>query len=225
MPMIARQAGTDHVDGLGLLPGFLSRADQRHLLSLIVDVIGAAPLFTAVMPRSGRPFSVAMTNCGSIGWISDRQRGYRYESRHPRAGTPWPAIPDDLMAIWDAVAGYGAPPQACLVNYYAPGARMGLHVDADESARSAPVVSLSLGDTALFRIGGENRGDSTRSFKLSSGDIVVLGGAARHIYHGVDRIYPGTSSLLAAHADLFPHGGRINLTLRRVSDDPPAILA
>lgn len=162
------------------------------------------------MPRTGTPFSVRMTNFGSLGWVSDRDGGYRYQAHHPESGVPWPPIPNEILSVWRAVSAYPHDPQACLVNAYEGGAKMGLHQDADEAAKDAPVVSISLGDTALFRVGGPKRGDKTRSLRLASGDVVVLGGASRHFFHGIDRVYPGTSRLL-------PQGGRINLTLRRVT--------
>lgn len=196
------------VAGLGLRPGYLDRAAQETLLAAIRSVIRDAPLFTPLMPRSGKPFSVRMTNCGPLGWVSDRD-GYRYQPVHPETGRPWPPMPDMVLRAWHELAGYGPPPEACLINVYAPTARMGLHQDRDEQDFAAPVLSLSLGDTCLFRIGGSGRGDPTRSFRLASGDAVVLGGAARLAFHGVDRIMPGTSTLLA-------EDGRINLTLRRV---------
>jgi len=115
-----------------------------------------------------------------------------------------------LMDIWDAVSGADVRPEACLVNYYDPGAKMGLHQDRDERALSAPVLSISLGDACLFRIGGVKRTDRTMSFRLESGDIVILGGESRLAFHGVDKIFPGTSALLKRQ-------GRINLTLRRVN--------
>jgi alkylated DNA repair protein (DNA oxidative demethylase) len=124
-------------------------------------------------------------------------------------------LPAALLDLWNAVSGYPASPEACLVNWYAPGSRMGLHVDSDEAATDAAVVSVSLGDKARFRIGGTTRRGKTVSMVLSSGDVVVLGGASRRSYHGVDRIYPGTSTLLPE--DVFPGGGRINLTMRRVT--------
>ena len=165
------------------------------------------------MPRSGRPFSVRMTNCGSLGWVSDRN-GYRYHATHPVTGAPWPPIPPIILDVWASVAGYPHPPEACLVNYYAPGAKLGLHQDADETDFTAPVVSLSLGDDCRFRLGGPARRDPTRAMRLVSGDVAVLGSESRLAFHGVDRIYPGTSTLLR---DWFPEGGRINLTLRRVT--------
>jgi alkylated DNA repair protein (DNA oxidative demethylase) len=196
--------------GLRLLPGRLDRAAQIALLAEMRAVIAAAPLFTPRMPHTGAAMSVQMTNCGVLGWLTDQRHGYRYEPTHPETGQPWPPIPLALMALWDEVTGYGAPPEACLVNYYAGDAKMGLHVDADEEDRAAPVLSVSLGDTALFRIGGPKRTDPTVSVRLASGDVCVLTGAARAAFHGVDRIVPASSTLL-------PEGGRFNLTLRRVT--------
>ena len=188
--------------------------DQRRALAAVNEVAAVAPFYTPAMPRTGRPFSVRMTNCGSLGWVSDKDGGYRYQAIHPVTGRPWPPIPEIVMEVWRAVSGYPHPPEACLINHYAAGARMGLHQDRDEQDLEAPVVSLSLGDACLFRIGGTERTAPTRSFRLSSGDVVVLGGVSRLAFHGVDRIYPGTSTLLR---DWFPEGGRINLTLRRVT--------
>lgn len=197
-------------DGFRHLPAYLDVSAQRALVEDIRDLVQAAPLFTPEMPRTGKPMSVRMTNCGALGWVTDRERGYRYQSTHPATGRPWPPIPHRLLAIWRAVSGAGIDPEACLVNFYDDTARMGLHQDRDEQDLSAPVVSVSLGDTCLFRIGGTSRNDPTQSFRLNSGDVVVLGGESRLSFHGVDRIYPGTSPLLKS-------GGRINLTLRRVT--------
>ncbi len=187
----------------------LNRADQTLLLEELRGIIGAAPLYVPRMPNSGRAMSVRMTNCGPLGWVTDKERGYRYQSDHPTTGQSWPAIPSILMKIWDRI-GYRAPPEACLVNYYEPGAKLGLHRDEDEDDRVAPVVSVSLGDSAVFRLGGPRRKDRSTSFELHSGDIIVLDGPFRHAYHGIDRILPATS-------DLLPEGGRFNLTLRRVT--------
>ena len=195
--------------GLRLVAGYLDRAAQARLLAAVRAVIEAAPLFVPRMPRTGKPFSVRMTNCGPLGWVSD-EAGYRYQELHPQTGAPWPAIPDLALAAWRELAEHAAPPQACLINLYEPGARMGLHQDRDEQDFSAPVLSLSLGDTCLFRVGGTKRNDPTHSFRLASGDAVVLGGAARLAFHGVDRIIAGTSTLMA-------ECGRINLTMRRVT--------
>jgi alkylated DNA repair protein (DNA oxidative demethylase) len=197
------------IEGFRFLGEHLPPSAQRALADEVLALIADAPPYHALTPRTGRPMSVRMTNLGELGWISDIE-GYRYSPLHPHTGRPWPAIPRSLMALWDDISGYRAPPQACLVNLYSGAARMGLHVDADESARDAPVLSISLGDRALFRLGGEARGDPTTSMRLASGDVVVLGGRARHAYHGVDRVYPGSSRLI-------PGGGRMNLTLRRVT--------
>ena len=153
-----------------------------------------------------------MSNCGPLGWVSDKTGGYRYQAKHPETGTPWPKMPPMLLTLWDKHTGYRLPPEACLINIYDASARMGLHRDEDEDDFDAPVLSVSLGDDCRFRIGGITRGDPTRSFRLQSGDIVILGGESRLAYHGVDRIYPGT----APPALKLPDGARINLTLRRV---------
>ncbi|HEX2652920.1 MAG TPA: alpha-ketoglutarate-dependent dioxygenase AlkB [Xanthobacteraceae bacterium] len=201
--------GAPGCPGLRLIPEYLDRAGQQSLLGAIRGVIEEAPLYTPSMPRSAKPLSVRMTNCGSLGWVSDIS-GYRYQPVHPETGRPWPPMPAIVLEAWHKLADCAAPPEACLINFYGPAARMGLHQDRDEQDFSAPVVSLSLGDTCLFRIGGTARSDPTRSFRLASGDAVVLGGVARLAFHGVDRILPGTSTLLE-------EGGRINLTLRRVT--------
>jgi DNA oxidative demethylase len=197
------------LNGLRLYPGYLDRKQQENLLAAIREVLATAPLYNPRMPKSGRPMSVRMSNCGPLGWVSE-EAGYRYALEHPVTGQPWPAIPDLLFAVWDELAEYAYKPQACLINFYGSTAKMGLHQDRDEDDFKAPVLSLSLGDACLFRVGGCRRGDPTRSFRLSSGDALVLDGKERLAFHGVDRIYPGTSTLLA-------EGGRINLTLRRVT--------
>lgn len=198
------------IRSLKLVPGYLDRAAQTALLELLRAALAEAPLFTPTMPRTGEAFSVRMSNLGPLGWVSDAAGGYRYQATHPATGRPWPAIPEPLLKAWDDVGGYPHPPEACLLNWYAPGTRMGLHQDRDEQDFDAPVVSLSLGDTALFRIGGLKRSDPTRSFRLASGDAMALAGESRLAFHGVDRIIPDSSTLL-------PQGGRINLTLRRVT--------
>jgi alkylated DNA repair protein (DNA oxidative demethylase) len=191
------------------LPGHLDLTAQARLVALLRQAVAEAPLFTPVMPRTGKAFSVRMTNLGSLGWVSDREGGYRYQAFHPATGRPWPAMPEMLLSLWREVAGYPHPPEACLVNFYTSDARMGLHQDRDEQDLAAPVVSISLGDSALFRYGGTTRGGKTQSITLHSGDVLVMGGPSRLYFHGIDRIYPGTSPLLR-------DGGRINLTLRRV---------
>lgn len=195
--------------GVSYYPGHFDRAAQDALVAKLRDAVREAPFFTPTMPRTGKPFSVRMTNLGSLGWVSDKN-GYRYQAEHPETGRPWTAMPDVLLQLWDAVADHPLPPEACLVNFYAQSAKMGLHQDKDEQDFDAPVVSVSLGDNATFRIGGTKRSDPTRSLKLQSGDVLVFGGPARLAFHGIDRVHPGTSTLL-------PDGGRINLTLRRVT--------
>ena len=196
--------------GIRYFPDYLDRGGQEAMVESIRQVVAQAPLYVPAMPKTGKPLSVRMTNCGALGWMTDKEGGYRYQPTHPATGKPWPAIPPELLAIWDDISGYDKPPEACLINFYDDSARMGLHQDSDENDLAAPVVSLSLGATCLFRIGGNKRTDPTRSFKLSSGDALVLGGEGRMSFHGVDRIYPGTSTLLK-------QGGRINITLRRVN--------
>ncbi len=194
---------------LRIYPGYLDRARQEELLEAIRAVLARAPLYTARMPKSGKPLSVRMSNCGPLGWMTD-ERGYRYQAMHPETGAPWPPLPDQLVQTWNALARHPHPAEACLINYYGADARMGLHQDRDEEALDAPVVSLSLGDTCVFRVGGTERRDPTRTLRLASGDALVLAGSARLAFHGVERIIPASSTLL-------PEGGRINLTLRRVT--------
>jgi alkylated DNA repair protein (DNA oxidative demethylase) len=200
-------------DGLIFAPGRLDRDRQEDLRDKVEALLASAPLYTPRMPRSGKPMSVRQSNFGALGWVTDAARGYRYEPRHPETGRAWPPIPDLMLALWSEFAPGWPAPEACLVNWYGFGARMGLHVDADEAAADAPVLSISLGDTAIFRIGGPRRGDATRTFRLASGDALLLSGPSRRAFHGVDRIVPGSSTLLAG-------GGRLSLTLRRVTLTP-----
>lgn len=197
------------IEGVRYHPAYFDVAAQRALMAEVAGIAAAAPFFTPRMPRTGKAFSVEMTNCGPLGWVSD-QASYRYQPQHPETGAPWPPMPDALLALWDDVAAVGAPAEACLINRYAAGAKMGLHQDRDEAEFGAPVVSVSLGDTAVFRLGGTTRGGKTTSMRLNSGDVIVFGGPARLIYHGIDRVLAGSSTLI-------PDGGRYNLTLRRVT--------
>jgi len=191
-------------------PQALDARAQAALLGAIRQIIAEARLYTPTMPRSGKPMSVKMTNAGPLGWVTDKERGYRYQATHPETGKPWRAIPKMLLDLWRELADYPHPPEACLINYYAGAAKMGLHQDRDEEDFTAPVLSVSLGDTGVFRVGGKTRKSPTQKFELKSGDVFVLGGAERLSYHGIDRILPGTS-------DLLEEGGRFNLTLRRVT--------
>ncbi len=194
--------------GFHLYPDFLDRRAQAHLRDEVLAAVADAPFHKPTTPGGGR-MSVEITGMGATSWTSDA-KGYRYEPRHPLTGRAWPAIPQRLLDIWAALAGTRIAPDSCLVNFYGPGARMGLHQDRDESDLGVPVLSVSLGDTAIFRLGGAARGGPTRSVRLASGDVCVLSGAARLAFHGVDRIIPGSSKLL-------PGGGRLNLTLRRAA--------
>jgi alkylated DNA repair protein (DNA oxidative demethylase) len=196
--------------GVRHIPGYLDLAAQRDLIVDLRAVVADAPLYVPTMPRTGKPMSVRMTNCGTLGWVTDKDGGYRYQPTHPVTGRPWPPIPARLLRIWEEVSGYPHPPEACLVNFYDDTAKMGLHQDRDEADLSAPVISISLGDACLFRVGQVRRDGPTVSLRLESGDVITLGGEGRLCFHGVDRIYPSTSALL-------PRGGRINLTLRRVT--------
>ncbi|WP_174804281.1 alpha-ketoglutarate-dependent dioxygenase AlkB family protein [Martelella limonii] len=203
----------DLPDGFRFLPDFLDRAAQEALVEDIRAVVAAAPLYVPAMPRTGKEMSVRMTNCGTLGWVTDKERGYRYQETHPKTGKHWPEMPARLRALWEVLADYPLPPEACLVNFYDDTAKMGMHQDSDEADMKAPVLSISLGDTCLFRVGGTERGGKAASLKLKSGDIVLLAGKSRLAFHGVTRTYPGTSTLLK-------NGGRINLTLRRVTAAP-----
>lgn len=195
------------IRGFAIYHDFLDRAAQEALVADLRDVARAAPFFTPVTP-SGKQMSVRMTSAGPLGWITDRA-GYRYAPQHP-TGAPWPPIPDRVREIWDEVAGVARAPECCLINYYGEGARMVMHQDRDEASFDWPVVSVSLGDDALFRMGNETRGGTTQSVWLKSGDVVVMGGTARQVFHGVDRLRFGSSTLL-------PQAGRINLTMRVVT--------
>lgn len=197
----------ENVRGVAIWRGFLSRAEQEAMVEDLRGVVAAAPLVAPVTP-GGKAMTVRMTSAGRVGWVTDR-RGYRYEPTHP-SGVVWPPIPASVLEIWRDATGLAREPDCCLVNLYRDTARMGLHQDRDEADFTWPVVSVSLGDEALFRIGNVARGGSTQSVWLRSGDVVVMGGEARLVHHGIDRVRAGSSTLLEG-------GGRINLTLRVVS--------
>ncbi len=199
----------DIAPGIRSWPGRLDDGDQKKLIGEIFAGIETAPFYKPQMPVSAKPFSVEQTNFGTLGWVSD-VKGYRYEPVHPRTQKPWPAIPQMLLDLWGETTQYRAAPECCLVNLYRGSAHMGLHQDRDEAAMDAPVLSLSLGDEAIFRIGGGTRRNPTRSLKLRSGDVLMFGGPARLAFHGIDRVIEATSKIV-------PGGGRINLTLRRVT--------
>jgi alkylated DNA repair protein (DNA oxidative demethylase) len=207
---------TNLPEGVSLWRGRLDPKAQRALVEEIAALLAEAPPFRPTMPRSGRPFSVRMSNAGPLGWVADRA-GYRYQTTHPETGRPWPPIPRSILTIWAELAAYPAPPEACLINLYDAAARMGAHRDKDEPAVDAPVLSISLGAAAQFAVGGTVRGGPTHKLLLQSGDVLALGGPARLAFHGVDKVFPGTSPL--PH---LPEGAeRINLTLRRVTAAKP----
>ncbi len=194
------------IRGIDVIEGALSASDQLAVLGDLRNVARAAPFFQPET-RYGKKMSVRMTSAGQYGWISDRS-GYRYSTSHPD-GQLWPPIPARILQLWNQFSGVERQPECCLINFYGEGAKMGMHQDKDEQDFKWPVVSLSLGDEGLFRIGNTERGGKTESVWLRSGDVVVMGGAARLRYHGVDRIRFNSSTLL-------PKGGRINVTLRVV---------
>lgn len=195
-------------DGAVWLPGF-ALAQDRALVAA-VEVITAAAPFRHLETPGGLRMSVAMSNCGDCGWVSDR-RGYRYDSLDPLSGRPWPAMPTlfrELAGDAAAAAGFaGFEPDACLINRYRPGTRLSLHQDRDEQDFSAPIVSVSLGLPAVFQIGGPKRADPVQRLPLAHGDVVVWGGPSRLRFHGVLPLKAGHHPLLGAQ--------RINLTFRR----------
>jgi alkylated DNA repair protein (DNA oxidative demethylase) len=197
-------------DGVVFRPRLFDAAAQATFVAALAAIVQAAPL-TRARTRSGGIYSAAMTNCGAVGWWSD-EKGYRYTPVCPWTGRPWPAMPADLRAAATlAVAGTpwtGFDPDACLINFYAPGAKMGLHQDKDERDFTQPIVTVSLGDSADFLVGGARRGDKTVPVVVNSGDALILGGPARLLFHGIRKIYPGTSPLPGVH-------GRFSLTFRR----------
>ena len=201
---------TDFPQGFAHYPLYFSSQEQIALIEAVKAGVAKAPFYQPTMPRTGTPLSVVMSNFGPLGWVTDKEKGYRYEPVHPKTGAAWPGLPEILGSLWDEVTNFPARPEACLINWYREGAKMGLHVDNDENDLCAPVVSVSLGDPALFRIGGPKRGGATAGLKLFSGDVVVLSGEARLCHHGVSKVFYGESALV-------PKGGRINLTMRRVN--------
>lgn len=202
-------------NGFAHYPLYFSPSEQMALIEAVKQATETAPFYQPTMPRTGAPLSVVMSNFGPLGWVTDQAKGYRYEATHPKTGAPWPPLPALLQALWDDVTDWPSPthkasPEACLINWYREGSKMGLHVDSDEQETRAPVVSVSLGDPAMYRMGGPTRGGPTTGIKLFSGDVVVMAGEARQCYHGVSKIYSGQSALV-------PKGGRINLTMRVVN--------
>jgi DNA oxidative demethylase len=196
------------IKGFRFFPAAIDPPGQTALVEAVMVAAKSAPFYRPVTP-GGKAMSVEQTSFGPLGWTTDRA-GYRYEAHHPLTGAPWPPMPAALLEIWDRYAEAELPPDSCLINLYRDGAKMGLHQDADEADFDVPVLSISLGDTGLFRLGGTSRQDPTRTLRLASGDVCRLGGPSRRAFHGVDRIIAGSSRLI-------PGGGRINLTLRRAA--------
>ena len=194
------------IDGFQYHPAALTRPEQEALARAVFAAAEDAPFFQPVTP-GGKTMSVRMTGLGPLSWVTDRS-GYRYGPVHPHTGRPWPPMPDLLLDLWRRHAPQAPEPDACLANLYRDGAKMGLHQDRDEADFSVPVLSVSLGDTAVFRLGGTTRGGPTTSLRLNSGDVCLLAGPARLAFHGVDRVLEGSSTVV-------PGGGRLNLTLRR----------
>jgi len=210
--MTSNTRHTAFPNGFRHYPGYFSLVQQQLLIESVKAAVIQAPFYQPTMPRTGTPLSVVMSNFGPLGWVTDKEKGYRYEPVHPKTGADWPALPELLGRLWDEVTDYPVRPEATLINWYKEdkASKMGMHIDNDENDLRAPVVSASLGDPAMFRIGGPQRGGPTQGIKLFSGDVVVMAGEARLCHHGVSKVYYGESALV-------PKGGRINLTMRRVN--------
>lgn len=195
-------------EGAVLLRGF-ARSVEQDLIAALREIVDQAPLRYMSTP-GGHQMSVAMTNCGSLGWITDRS-GYRYDAIDPQSAKPWPAMPPVFRTLAEqaaAEAGFdGFVPDACLINRYQPGARMSLHQDKDENDFGAPIVSVSLGLPAIFLFGGLRRTDKPQRFRLEHGDIVAWGGPSRLSFHGVAPLADGEHALMGRE--------RINLTFRK----------
>ena len=195
-------------DGAVLLRGFVGRF-EGDLIAALRDIVAQAP-FRHMSTPGGHQMSVAMTNCGDAGWVTDRT-GYRYDGTDPESGEKWPAMPDVFRELAGEVAveaGFeGFSPDACLINRYEPGARMSLHQDKDEQDFGAPIVSVSLGIPAVFLFGGLKRSDKPQKFRLTHGDVVVWGGPSRLFFHGVAPLADGEHALMGRE--------RINLTFRK----------
>jgi alkylated DNA repair protein (DNA oxidative demethylase) len=196
-------------EGAVLLRGFA--ATQSGLLVQQAERVASASPFRRMVTPGGRTMSVAMTNCGRVGWVSDR-RGYRYDPLDPQTSAPWPVVPESFLELAVGAAAAGGfmnyDPDACLINRYEAGARLGLHQDRDEDDQWAPIVSVSLGLPAVFLWGGKKRSDPVRRMAVENGDVVVWGGPARFVYHGVAPLKPGDHPLTGST--------RINLTFRKV---------
>lgn len=199
--------------GFFLFKSKLTKEIQQEIVSAARAIVSQAPLFTPTMPGSGQPFNYSMTNCGELGWVADRD-GYRYQSNHPETGKSFPAIPPVIKELAIALAketgNSNFYPESCLLNFYSKGAKLGLHQDNSEKNLAAPIISISLGDTGIFVLGGKQRTDETKQYIVQSGDCIVMSGESRNYFHAFKGIVLNTSSLLK-------NGGRLNLTIRQVN--------
>ena len=193
------------IKGFEYYPEYLSQLEADHLLKIILNLANKSQFFVPKMPKTGKDFSVKMTNFGDFGWVSDKEKGYRYQNFHPITKEKWPKIPKEILNIWKKITKLNVKPDCCLVNFYNFGSKMGLHIDNDEKDFDFPVLSISLGASALFRYGGKIRKNPTKSVKLHHGDVMILKNESRLIYHGIDRIYQSKN-----------FDFRLNLTLRKI---------
>lgn len=191
-------------EGLNYFPDYLKKPLINDIICNLRNLAKESPFFIPKMPKTNKSFSVKITNMGNVGWVSDKE-GYRYQDFHPITKKSWSKIPSNITNIWQELINANTKPDCCLVNCYDKNAKMGLHIDNDEKDFSYPVLSISIGASALFRFGGLKRSDKTQSIKLNNGDIIILSGKSRLIYHGIDKIYPN---------DKFNY--RINITMRKI---------
>ena len=198
--------------GFLLLKSRLTKAMQQEILAAARTVVRQAPLFKPTMP-SGQSFNYSMTNCGELGWVADRH-GYRYQQTHPHTFKVFPAMPqvikDLAIVIAKETGNDNFCPQSCLINLYSKGEKLGMHQDNTEENKSAPIISVSLGDSGIFVLGGLLRNDKTRQYIVQSGDVIVMGGESRNFFHAFKGTVSNTSTLLK-------NGGRLNLTIRQVN--------
>lgn len=198
--------------GFFLLKSKFTESVQQEILIAARTVVKQAPLFRPTMPNS-QPFNYSMTNCGELGWVADRH-GYRYQQVHPNTLKVFPAMPQIIknLAVEIAIETGNElfQPQSCLINFYSKGEKLGLHQDSTENNLSAPIISISLGDTGIFLLGGKLRNDATKQYIVQSGDVIVMGGESRNFFHAFKGTIPNTSNLLK-------NGGRLNLTIRQVN--------
>ncbi len=198
--------------GFFLLKSKLTKVIQQEVLAAARAVVKQAPLFRPSMP-SGQSFNYSMTSCGELGWVADRH-GYRYQQLHPYTFKVFPAMPQVIKNLAVEIARETGNddfyPQSCLINLYRKGEKLGLHQDSTEENKSAPIISVSLGDSGIFVLGGCLRTDETKPYIVQSGDVIIMGGESRNFFHAFKGTVPNTSNLLK-------NGGRLNLTIRQVN--------